>query len=166
MDTTASVCNGSGACTTATTATCAGYKCAGNQCSKTCAGAGDCAAGYWCSSGTCLPLNPAEGGLGGATGSAGAGSGAGGATGAAGGGGGTGARGGTGATNGASGSGSPDAGVSTGGAGAFTDVAKQDSGCGCRTARRADNRAGSLLVALGLAASLARRRRKQSSLRE
>jgi MYXO-CTERM domain-containing protein len=66
----------------------------------------------------------------------------------------------------ASGGTSPDAATGTGGSQSFGDpFANHPAGCGCRTTRSSDTPAGSFLLALGLATSLVRRRRKSGHAR-
>jgi MYXO-CTERM domain-containing protein len=177
--TTASVCNSKGSCTPTNQNGCGAYTCGATGCNTSCSGAAQCAVGAWCQNGACVPFLGPDGGVGGSTGSgggpaaggvsgAGATPGAGGAAGAGGttgaGAAGVGGSPGTAATSGASGSASPDAGESTGGSGAtFAEpFAPQDPGCGCRTARSADDRTGSLLAAIGLGLSLVRRRKRDA----
>jgi hypothetical protein len=53
--TNAQVCNGSGACRSAGTASCGDYQCKGAACGTTCVADGDCIASAYCSSGSCTP---------------------------------------------------------------------------------------------------------------
>ena len=58
--TTASTCDGAGACKPGTTASCVAYACGGTTCKTTCAVNDDCASGYGCDStkSQCTPLHP------------------------------------------------------------------------------------------------------------
>jgi MYXO-CTERM domain-containing protein len=53
--TAAASCDGKGACPLAVTTVCAPYACAGTACGTTCAADTDCASGYWCQTGKCVP---------------------------------------------------------------------------------------------------------------
>jgi hypothetical protein len=53
--TKASTCDGTGACSAGPTSACDGFGCDGTECRTTCASDAECAVGYHCSAGACLP---------------------------------------------------------------------------------------------------------------
>ncbi len=65
-ETLAAVCNGAGACPPLQTQACGAYACQATACGATCVADADCAAGNWCSAGSCVPQKPAGSVCGGA----------------------------------------------------------------------------------------------------
>jgi len=61
MQTNTFVCNGSGACKSMGTVTCAPYICAGTTCTKTCTTDAGCVGTHYCEAGACVPKRAAGG---------------------------------------------------------------------------------------------------------
>jgi hypothetical protein len=125
----ARTCNGGGTCLMVVAASCGAYTCASSEaCRTSCSAPGDCAPGFTCMSGACVPPSNPTGGAGGTGGGAGGDGGS--AAGAAGGAGAAGTTGMAGATAGTGGATSKGGTTGTGGAAGVGGAAGASAGTG------------------------------------